>query len=255
MIFQDPRAYTNPVRTVGDFLTEAMRTNDGLSRASARRRAVELLAEVDIPDGERRLKQYPHELSGGLLQRVMIAASLAVRPRLIVADEPTTALDVTTQSEVMGILQRLQREYGMAMLFITHDLELAAAVCDETLVLYAGSVVEQQQSGRLHEDPIHPYTAGLVQARPDIDHTLHRLPAIPGRPTSAYEAPEGCAFAPRCEFAQDRCREALPPLVQIGEHGLSRCLRSTELRGHLLATRPTADGVPKARATAARSAK
>jgi oligopeptide/dipeptide ABC transporter ATP-binding protein len=233
MIFQDPRAHTNPVRRIGDFLTEALRVNRGMGSRDANRRAVELLAEVGIPDGDRRLRQYPHELSGGLLQRVMIAASVAVRPRLILADEPTTALDVTTQAEVMSILARLQREYGMAMLFITHDLELAAAVCDQTIVMYAGSIVEQQASGRLHSDPLHPYTAALAQARPDIDHTAARLLAIPGQPTTAYEAPAGCPFAPRCQHAEAPCRENAQQLRAFGE-ARSRCRRTEELRGHLL---------------------
>lgn len=237
MIFQDPRAHTNPVRRIGDFLTEAMRINRGMSAKAANRRAVELLAEVGIDDGERRLRQYPHELSGGLLQRVMIAATVATRPRLILADEPTTALDVTTQAEVMAILARLRREYGLAMLFITHDLELAAAVCDRTIVMYAGRIVEQQPSVRLHDDPLHPYTAALVQARPDIDETRSRLPAIPGHPTTAYEAPAGCAFAPRCPHAEPACTEAEPPL-QTFDTGESRCRRSGELRGQLLATDP-----------------
>ncbi|MDQ4503389.1 ABC transporter ATP-binding protein [Sinomonas sp. ASV322] len=234
MIFQDPRAHTNPVRRIGDFLTEAMRVNGRVPRREAERRAVELLAEVGIHDGERRLRQYPHELSGGLLQRVMIAASLAVKPRLILADEPTTALDVTTQSEVMAILARLQREYGMAMLFITHDLELAAAVCDETVVMYAGAMVEHQASSRLHTDPLHPYSAALMQARPEIERRVPRLPAIPGHPTSAFETPDGCAFAPRCRFAEDACRAALPAFERVGDGEYSRCRRAEELRGQLL---------------------
>jgi oligopeptide/dipeptide ABC transporter ATP-binding protein len=233
MIFQDPRAHTNPVRRIGDFLTEALRVNGGMSGRDANRRAVELLAEVGIEDGERRLRQYPHELSGGLLQRVMIAASLAVRPRLILADEPTTALDVTTQAEVMAILGRLQREYGMAMLFITHDLELAAAVCNQTIVMYAGRIVEQQASAGLITDPLHPYTAALVEARPDIDRTAPRLHAIPGQPTTAYEAPEGCSFAPRCRYAEDKCRAETQILREFGE-GSSRCRRTVELRGRLI---------------------
>jgi oligopeptide/dipeptide ABC transporter ATP-binding protein len=241
MIFQDPRAHTNPVRRIGDFLIEALRVNRGMSRVAANRVAVDLLAEVGIDDGERRLRQYPHELSGGLLQRVMIAAALAVRPRLILADEPTTALDVTTQAEVMTILARLQREYGMAMLFITHDLELAAAVCDQTIVMYAGSIVERQASAHLHTDPLHPYTAALVQARPDIDRTAPRLPAIPGHPTTAYEAPDGCAFAPRCRHAQPGCRENPQPLRAFGE-ARSRCRRTEELRGRLLEDPGRLDG-------------
>ncbi|MGX5696529.1 ABC transporter ATP-binding protein [Agromyces soli] len=234
MVFQDARAHTNPVRRIGDFLTEALRTNDRMPQKAAEAKAVQLLADVGIHDPERRLRQYPHELSGGLLQRVMIAASVAVRPRLILADEPTTALDVTTQAEVMAILGRMQAEYGMAMLFITHDLELAGAVCDDTIVLYAGQVVERQRSAELHRDPLHPYTAALVQARPEIDHRAERLPAIPGHPTTAYEAPDGCAFAPRCRFAQDACRTAVPPLLQIGGQGATRCIRMPELHGRLL---------------------
>lgn len=241
MIFQDARAYTNPVRRIGDFLTEAMRTNDRMSRATAEKRAAEILAEVGIGDPERRMRQYPHELSGGLLQRVMIAAAVAARPRLILADEPTTALDVTTQAEVMAILGRMQREYGMALLFITHDLELAGATCDETIVLYAGQVMERQPSTRLHRDPLHPYTAALVQARPDIERRIVRLPAIPGNPTTAYEAPDGCAFAPRCRFAEEACTRGVPPLLQIGA-GEARCVRTPELRGHMLQPEVVADG-------------
>ncbi len=233
-IFQDARAATNPVRSVGDFLTEAMRTNDRMPKAAARKRAMELLVEVGIGDPERRMRQYPHELSGGLLQRVMIAAAVVARPRLILADEPTTALDVTTQAEVMTILGRMQREYGMALLFITHDLELAGAVCDETIVLYAGQVMERQQSAQLHRDPLHPYSAALLQARPEIDRRVLRLPAIPGHPTTAYEAPEGCAFAPRCHFAEDRCGDGVPVLQQVGgADRLTRCVRMPALRGQL----------------------
>ncbi|MFC9699876.1 ABC transporter ATP-binding protein [Streptomyces sp. NPDC056943] len=232
MIFQDARAHTNPVRTIGDFLTEAMRTNDRMPKPAARRRAQELLAEVGISDPERRLGQYPHELSGGLLQRVMIAAAVAARPRLILADEPTTALDVTTQAEVMAILGRMRREYGMAMLFITHDLELAGAVCDETIVLYAGQVMERQASVRLHEDPLHPYTAALVRARPEIDRRVDRLPVITGHPTTAYEAPDGCAFAPRCPFVEEACGAGVPPLLRIGPSD-TRCVRMPALRGRM----------------------
>jgi oligopeptide/dipeptide ABC transporter ATP-binding protein len=228
MIFQDPRAHINPVRSIGDFLTEGLRTNLGMRAPAARSRAVDLLEQVGIEDGDRRLRQYPHELSGGLLQRVMIASVLASEPRLVLADEPTTALDVTTQSEVMAILDGLRRERGMAMLFITHDLELAGAVCDRTAVMYAGSIVEEQSSSMLHEAPRHPYTAALLGARPDITSTAPRLRAVPGNPLSAFEAPPGCAFAPRCPFVQDRCRQAFPPLAPAGP-GVARCVRTNEL--------------------------
>ena len=233
MIFQDPRAHTNPVRRIGDFMTEALRTNVGVRPEEASRRAVEVLRSVGIEDGERRLHQYPHQLSGGLLQRVMIAAALLTNPRLLLADEPTTALDVTTQAEVMAILDGLRREFDLAMLFITHDLDLAAAVCDRTVVLYAGRVVEVRESGLLHDDPLHPYTAALAAARPSIDATAHRLIAIPGRPLSAFEAPpDECAFAPRCPHSTNVCRQAQPPLLEL-DGGFSRCARAGELRGRL----------------------
>jgi oligopeptide/dipeptide ABC transporter ATP-binding protein len=235
MIFQDPRAHINPVRRIGDFLTEALRTNRGVPTAEARRRAVDMLTQVGIEDGARRLRQYPHQLSGGMLQRVMIAAALLTGPRLLLADEPTTALDVTTQAEVMAILDGLRCDFGLAMLFITHDLDLAAAICDRTVVMYAGQIVEVRASALLHDDPLHPYTAALAAARPDITKTARRLPAIPGRPLSAFEAPPGeCAFAPRCTHATDVCRTAMPRLAEL-DGGLSRCARARELRGQLRA--------------------
>jgi oligopeptide/dipeptide ABC transporter ATP-binding protein len=233
MIFQDARAHTNPVRTIGDFLTEGMRVNARMSKKAAEAEAQGLLREVGISDPERRMRQYPHELSGGLLQRVMIASAVAARPRLILADEPTTALDVTTQAEVMAILQRLQRDHGMAMLFISHDLELASAVCDETIVLYAGQVMERQPSTQLHARPLHPYTAALVHARPEIDRRVERLPAIAGHPTTAYEAPEGCPFAPRCLHVRDECRTGAVVLQQI-DLAETRCIRMPELGAELM---------------------
>lgn len=232
MVFQDPRTHVNPVRTIGDFMTEALRTNHGVGRADATARAIARLAEVGIPDGSRRLQQHPHELSGGLLQRVMIASALLTEPRLLLADEPTTALDVTTQAEVMAILDELRRERGMALLFITHDLELAAAVCDRTMVMYAGELVEERVSHQLHDDPLHPYTAGLVGARPRIEGNVRRLAAIPGRPRSAFEAPAGCAFADRCMHREAACEESHPTLQAL-DGGLVRCARSADLRGRL----------------------
>ncbi len=233
MIFQDPRAHTNPVRRIGDFMTEALRTNLKVPTADARKRATEMLAQVGIEDGARRLRQYPHELSGGMLQRVMIATALLTRPRLLLADEPTTALDVTTQAEVMAILDELRHELGLAMVFITHDLELAAAICDRTAVMYAGQIMEVRTSSLLHNDPLHPYTAALAAARPDIAQTSRRLRAIPGRPLSAFEAPpDECAFAPRCAHARDICRAEVPGLAEL-DGGLSRCARALALRGKL----------------------
>ena len=233
MIFQDPRAHINPVRRIGDFLTEALRTNMGVPAAQARDRAVDMLTAVGIEDGARRLRQYPHQLSGGMLQRVMIAAALLTGPHLLLADEPTTALDVVTQAEVLAILDGLRRESGLAMLFITHDLDLAAAICDRTIVMYAGQVVEVRASALLHTDPLHPYTAALAAARPDITLTGPRLRAIPGRPLSPFEAPPAeCAFAARCTYARDACRTAMPGLVAL-DGGLSRCVFAHQLRGQL----------------------
>jgi oligopeptide/dipeptide ABC transporter ATP-binding protein len=246
MIFQDPRAHVNPVRRIGDFMTEALRTNLDVPAGEAFRRAADTLGQVGIADGERRLRQYPHELSGGMLQRVMIAAALLTEPKLLLADEPTTALDVTTQAEVMAILDDLRREFGLAMLFITHDLELAAAICDRTAVMYAGQIVEIRESALLHDDPLHPYTAALSAARPDIAQTATRLAAIPGRPLSAFEAPDSeCAFAPRCPHARDICRAEVPELIGL-DGGLSRCARAIELRGRLSvpADNAPADGAP-----------
>ncbi len=232
VVFQDARAHTNPVRSIGDFMTEALVTNAGVPAKQARERAVRLLDDVGIADGERRLRQYPHELSGGLLQRVMIATALLTEPKLLLADEPTTALDVTTQADVVGILDELRRERNMALLFITHDLELAGAMCDRTAVMYAGQLVEERSSSVLHDDPLHPYSAGLVAARPRIDAVAARLAAIPGRPRSAYEAPPGCAFTDRCVHAEADCELTRPSLSML-DGGLVRCHRAQQLRGRL----------------------
>ena len=233
MIFQDPRTHINPVRRIGDFLTEALRSSHRVPTAQARRRAADMLARVGIEEGTRRLRHFPHQMSGGMLQRVMIAAALLTGPRLLLADEPTTALDTVTQAEIMALLDGLRRDSGLAMLFITHDLDLAAAVCDRTAVMYAGQIVEIRASELLHSDPLHPYTAALAAARPDVEKTAHRLRAIPGRPLSAFEAPAAeCAFAPRCAHAVQVCRAALPRLAEL-DGGLSRCARARELRGRL----------------------
>lgn len=224
MIFQDPRAAINPVRKVGTFLIENAVTNLGWSRSRAREKAIAVLREVGITDPERRLDAYPSELSGGLLQRVMIASTLLYEPELLLADEPTTALDVTTQSAVMALIDRLRRERGMAMVFVTHDLELAAAVCDTILVMYAGRIVERVPASELHERSRHPYTRALLDARPRLDGREPRLRAIPGQPLSGLEDVTGCAFAARCPFALDTCRSEDPPVVVV-DAGEVRCHR------------------------------
>ena len=237
MIYQDPRAHINPVRSNGDFLLEAMLAQ-GVKPAAARQRALDLLAQVGIPDGGRRLRQYPHQLSGGLLQRIMIAAALATSPRLLLADEPTTALDVTTQSEVMSILGELRAERGLAMLFITHDLDLAAAVTNRMAVMYAGMIVEITSSATVHESALHPYTIGLLRSRPEIG-SRSRIQVIPGRPVSAFEAGPGCVFAARCPYATTVCTTQRPPLRTVDAQ-LVACHRAEELKGQISFTEPAA---------------
>lgn len=231
MIFQDPRAAINPVRKIGDFLVEAL-IERGDSATAATAVVTGLLEAVGIDDAARRLRQYPHELSGGLLQRVMIASALAIEPQLLLADEPTTALDVTTQSDVMVNLDTQRRERGLAMIFVTHDLELASAVCDRIAVMYAGFLVEDSPAAGLHHGALHPYTAALLASRPSITARERRLVAIPGRPLSAFEVGEGCAFASRCPFAQERCYVERPVMRTVGE-GRVACHRTEELRGQL----------------------
>ncbi|MCF2533213.1 ABC transporter ATP-binding protein [Yinghuangia soli] len=222
MVFQDPRAHINPARSVGDFLVEGLTAARGVPVREARRRVEAVLQEVGIPDAERRMRQRPGELSGGLLQRVMIAAALAAEPKLLLADEPTTALDVTTQEEVMAIVTEAREARGLAMLFITHDLELAAAVCDRVVVMYAGSTVEELPSGALHHGAAHPYTRALLASRPSVGDTASGLRAIAGRPLSGFEVPAGCSFAPRCPRARDACRTDTPLLRAAGT-GTSAC--------------------------------
>ncbi|MFG2627564.1 ABC transporter ATP-binding protein [Streptomyces sp. NPDC048473] len=232
MIFQDPRAGINPVRRIGDFLTESLRLGRNWSKDRANARAVELLTAVGLPDPARHLNQYPHELSGGMLQRVMIAGALTAEPRLLLCDEPTTALDVSTQAEIMAILGRLQRERDLGLLLITHDIELAAAACDRIYVMYAGRIVETATTAELFASPRHPYTAGLLGSSPPLsapDGPVARLTPIPGAPMSLLDSAPGCSFAARCRFAQPgRCDQSPPPLERQGP-ALVACHRADEL--------------------------
>lgn len=232
VIFQDPRSAVDPLWRVEDHITEGMRVHERLSRDEARSRAVELLEQVGIRDGIRRLGQYPVQLSGGLLQRVVIAGALAGNPELIIADEPTTALDVTTQAEIIAIFATLRRERGIGMLFITHDLALAASLCDRILVMYAGRIVDAQSHDGIFTRPGHPYTRALVGARPSAGVRSERLAVIPGVPRSASDAPAGCSFRPRCGFAAEICAERVPELLPV-DGGASACLRIGEIRDAL----------------------
>lgn len=227
MIHQDPRAHTNPLRTVGEFVTEAVVTTRRATKKQAMSRARDLLGSMGIDDADRRLHQYPHQLSGGLLQRVMIAAALMTEPKLIFADEPTTALDVTVQSEVLAILVEQVQQRGLGMLFITHDLDLAAGVTDTLAVMYAGTLVERGPSAGVYAEPRHPYTAALLASRPSATE-VRRLVSIPGRPATAFEAAEGCAFAARCPFVADRCRVERPTLRDV-DGRMVACHRAEEL--------------------------
>ncbi|WP_432970199.1 ABC transporter ATP-binding protein [Dactylosporangium sp. CA-233914] len=231
LIHQDPRAHINPTRTIAQFLTEGPVHTGQMSPGEAIERACGLMRDVGIADAERRLAQFPHQLSGGLLQRVMIVAALLPSPRLIFADEPTTALDVTVQSDVMAILLEQIRDRHVSMLFVTHDLDLASAVTDRLAVMYAGSIVETAASAELCARPLHPYTAGLLRSRPSTTR-VHRLTAIPGRPLAAYEARQGCPFVPRCPFAIDRCSVELPERRTIEGHSVA-CHRVEEIADRL----------------------
>lgn len=232
MIYQDPRAHVNPLWTLGDFLAEGVVTSGLMSRADARRKALELLKEVGIPDGERRLKQYPHQLSGGLLQRMMIVMTLMAEPELIIADEATTALDVTVQADVMSVFAGLKKHRDLSLLFITHDLDLAAAVADTIVVMYAGRVIERGPAREVYFRPSHPYTSALLRSRPN-PRSQAKLESIPGRPIGAAEAGTGCAFAPRCPFAQAVCRATVPELRDYGA-GTVACHRVEEIQDELM---------------------
>ncbi|NGN65847.1 ABC transporter ATP-binding protein, partial [Streptomyces sp. A7024] len=223
MIHQDPRAALNPVRRIGDFLTErlALRT-PGLDRTTARDRAVALLESVGLPEPQRRIRQRPHELSGGMLQRVVIAGALAAEPRLLLADEATSALDVTTQAEILALLRGVRAERELGMLFITHDLHLAAAYCDRVYVMYAGAVVEEQPADALFDRPRHPYTRGLLACSPELGDDRPIRP-IPGRPLSLADGYTGCPFAARCPEAEDACRTWTPEPVPLAGGGTAAC--------------------------------
>jgi oligopeptide/dipeptide ABC transporter ATP-binding protein len=215
MVFQDPARSLNPTMRIGAQITEAIHEHLPLSRAEANQRAVELLEKVRIPLPQRRFYEYPHQLSGGMRQRVMIAIALACHPRLLIADEATTALDVTTQAQIMELLLDLQREFGMALIFISHDLSLAASYADEVMVMYAGRAVERAPTPKLFAQVRMPYTWALLRAIPRLDRPAHSpLPAVPGQPPNLSRLAVGCAFADRCPNVRPICRETAPPLEE-----------------------------------------
>ncbi len=236
MVFQEPMSSLNPVYTIGDQISEPIRIHRGADRKTAMGAAIALLDSVGIPDARRRAGQYPHELSGGMRQRATIAMALACDPTLLIADEPTTALDVTIQAQILALLQTLQRERGMAMLFVTHNLGVVAEIAHRVAVMYAGRIVETGPVGEVFRNPRHPYTIGLLASMPKLGDASRmkqageRLAAIPGVVPSLMGMPAGCAFQPRCKFAIDDCRVAVPPLADIDPRHKSRCIRWQEIR-------------------------
>jgi oligopeptide transport system ATP-binding protein len=231
MVFQDSMTSLNPVLTIERQITEVLQAHAGMSRGEGRHRAVGLLEEVGVPEPSRRLAQYPHQLSGGLRQRVAVAIALAPDPDVLIADEPTTALDVTIQAQVLELLQREQARRGMAMLLITHDLGVVAALTNRLAVMYAGRIVETGRTDDVFADPRHPYTLGLLESVPRVDSAVgDRLPVIPGTPPPPWALPKGCPFRPRCSFALERSEREEPPLIPVGEAHSAACWADIRVR-------------------------
>jgi peptide/nickel transport system ATP-binding protein len=226
MIFQEPMTSLNPAFTVGAQLAEVLVRHRGMDAAAARAAAIDMLRRVRIPAPERRVDDYPHRMSGGMRQRVMIAMALLCAPALLIADEPTTALDVTIQAQVLQLMRGLRDETGTSIVLITHDLGVVAEMADRVVVMYAGQVVEQASVGELFAMPQHPYTVGLMGAIPSIDAPRARLAAIEGMVPAATAMPAGCRFAARCPFADVRCRDQAPPLAEVSSGHLSRCWKA-----------------------------
>ena len=226
MIFQEPMTSLNPVMRIGTQITEVLRWRGGLGRTEARQRALELLEQVEIPSPRRRLDAYPHELSGGMRQRVMIAIALAASPKLLIADEPSTALDVTVQAQILDLLRSLQRRSGLTMILITHDLGVIAEIADRVMVLYAGRVAETAPVRTIFDAPAHPYTRLLLESIPDIAARRERLATNPGAVPDVFSMPPGCRFAPRCPYRQAPCEQAPPALRPLAPDHHAACLRA-----------------------------
>ena len=232
MIFQDPMTSLNPVLTIGRQISETLIRHEGIDSKSANRVAADLLDKVGIPDSASRLRDYPHQFSGGMRQRVMIAMALACHPNLLIADEPTTSLDVTIQAQIVELVQGLRDQLHMAVIWITHDLGVVAGLAFRVLVMYAGYIVEEAEVDNLYSDPRHPYTLALLEALPHVDRRPNeRLKSIPGAPPSLLVEPHGCPFAPRCEFVVEKCREENPKLTEVGTSHRIACWVDIRNRG------------------------
>jgi len=223
MIFQEPMTSLNPLIKIGDQIGEVLQIHKKAGRKEAFRKSVELLGEVGISRPEEVAQSYPHQLSGGMRQRVMIAMAIACGPKLLIADEPTTALDVTIQAQILDLIRRLKDELNMSLLMISHDLGVVADMCERVMVMYAGKIVEEADVRELFRNPKHPYTAGLMRSIPQLDQETKRLYSIPGNVPTPKDMPRGCAFAPRCEHASARCFEEAPPLAPVGRGHLAAC--------------------------------
>jgi peptide/nickel transport system ATP-binding protein len=226
MIFQEPMTSLNPAYTIGNQIIEAIQRHQGLDAAAARAKAIEVLKLVRIPSPEKRIDDYPHKLSGGMRQRAMIAMALACGPKLLIADEPTTALDVTIQAQILDLMRGLRRDTGTAIILITHDLGVVAEMADDVAVMYAGQIVERAPVEALFARPEHPYTVGLLGSIPKLDQKRERLPSIEGRVPDMAHPPDGCRFAARCPFVEPACRAAVPALAEVAPGHLTRCRRA-----------------------------
>jgi len=229
MIFQEPMTSLNPVFSIGDQIMETIRAHETLPAAALRKRAIDMLDKVGIPSAARRLDDYPHQMSGGQRQRVMIAIALACNPKLLIADEPTTALDVTIQAQILDLLMDLRDEFRMAIMIITHNMGVIAETADRVLVMYAGRVIEEAPVARIFDHPVHPYTRGLLECVPSITEDRARLIAIPGTLPDPARRPPGCRYSVRCRYAQPACSESLPPLILEEADHWAACLRAKEL--------------------------
>ncbi len=223
MIFQEPMTSLDPVFTIGHEIIEAIQLHQGLKKEKARKKAIEILKIVGIPDVEKRINNYPHELSGGMRQRVMIAMALSCNPTLLIADEPTTALDVTIQAQILRLINDLKGKFGASVMLITHDLGVIAEMCDHVVVMYAGHIVEYTDIYTLFDNPLHPYTKGLSKSIPRLDVEVENLDAIPGIVPNLLDLPPGCPFHPRCDFCFKKCMEEMPELIEIENSHLVKC--------------------------------